>query len=310
MKSNPFYLVAGIGIGIFAYAIFAQIGRQEQEAPMVYSEVLDTTDVGKLKQRLEASQQRVERLESMMAVATMTESRLQQIQNPDGNPDDEITNFATLIDKAKPVLRELILPEIEANIANGDWDTFRQFDRWQDTLNLRPEQQERIQQQLDELSRQRAEWFVDRLKDDQTSMFSLFQETAKYENSGDPEVDAIFAANLDPNQLEVYNDERFTEDMQRVENQAANRLDQVVRFVPDLSESQQDEIYSIMARSSDGYRPEMQISIDDSQVQGNAFPLTKEQRSEEIEQILLPHQRGDWEAYQKREKLLSGLGDW
>lgn len=310
MKSNPFYLTAGIGIGIFAYAIFAQLGHDDQEPVVLRSSVLETSDVDKLKQRLEASQKRVERLESMMAVATMTESRLQQIQNPDADPEDEITNFASLIDKAKPVLRELILPEVEADLANGDWRAFRDFERWNGLLDLRPEQQEQIQQRLDQLSRQRAEWFINGLKDDQTSMFSLFKESARFENEGDPEVDAIFEQNLDPDQLSIYQEERFNEDMQRVENDAANRLDQVVRYVPDLSEAQQDEIYSIMARSSSAYQPEMEIAIGDSQVQNNTFALTDEQRDEAVEQVLLPQQRGDWEAYQKRQRLLSGLGDW
>ncbi|MEO0795266.1 MAG: hypothetical protein AAFX93_08900 [Verrucomicrobiota bacterium] len=309
MKANPLLLIAGIGIGLFGHAFFSNIGESDPVPVEPISSILETDDLSELKARLAASQRRVSRLESMLSAATMAENRLQQIKDPDNTDTNQIGNIADLIDRSKPVLRALILPEIERSIANNEWGDDFELNYWADTLELSPDQRSRLRGELDALARARAEIFMDQLKDDQTSMFSLFQQMSDYENIGDPKVDSIYAKHLDPDQREQYDQHQFDERMERVDSEAANRLDMIGYHIPDLSETQQDQIYTALARSSRAYTPEMQIAAGDN-VSPEYGPLTGEERDLAIEQILLPHQQSDWAVYRNRQEILSGIGDF
>lgn len=307
-RLNPMLFVAGIGVGIFAYSMFSASrdsgSTLEQEA---LSSVLATDDLSELKARLVASQKRVSRLESMLSMATMAENKYQQIKDPENASENQITDLASLIDRSKPIFRGLILPELEKSMANGDLGDDFELSFWSTTLDLDPDQEALLKRELDALAGQRAEDFIDQLKDDETSMFSLFNQMADYENIGDPEVDSIYANHLDANQLEQYEHERLKQRVQKVDTEAANSLDRINSTIPDLSEQQQDEIYVVLSRSSKAYTPEMQIATGDNVASDNS-PLDGEQRSAAIEQILQPHQQSDWVTYRNREKLLSGIG--
>ncbi|MGJ8653144.1 MAG: hypothetical protein ACSHX8_07710 [Opitutaceae bacterium] len=303
---NPMLFVAGVGVGIFAYAMFSQSpGTASQQSEV--SGVLATDDVSELKARLAASQRRVSRLEATLSMATMAENKYQQIKDPENASENQISDLASLIDRSKPIFRGLILPELEKSMANGDLGEDFELSFWSTTLDLSPDQQALLKRELDALAEQRAEKFIDQLKDDETSMFSLFNQMADLENIEDPEVDGIYANHLDSEQLEQYERERLEQRVQKVDSEAANALDRINSTIPDLSEQQQDEIYVVLSRSSKAYTPEMQIATGDTVASDNS-PLDQEQRSAAIEQILQPHQQSDWATYRSREKLLSGIG--
>lgn len=309
-RLNPMLFVAGIGVGVFAYSMFLASGesdmnRASEQAAL--NSVLATDDVSELKARLAASQKRVSRLESMISMATVAENKLQQIKDPENADENKISDLATLIDRSKPLLRQLILPELEKSMADGDFGGDFELSFWSDLLELDSNQQTLLQRELDALARERSEMFIDQLKDDETSMFALFNQMSDFENIADPEVDAIYANHLDPDQLESYEDERLGQRVEKVDAEAANGLDRINYHIPDLDEKQQDEIYVVLSRSSKAYTPEMQIATGDD-VSGDNTPLDSEQRTAAIEQILQPHQRSDWATYRNREALLSGIG--
>lgn len=303
---NPMLFVAGIGVGIFAYSMFSQSsGSTSQQVEQ--SGVLATNDLSELKARLAASQKRVSRLESMLSMATVAENKFQKIKDPENASENQITDLASLIDRSKPIFRGLILPELEKSMANGDLAEDFELSFWSETLDLNPDQEALLKRELDVLANQRAEEFIDQLKDDETSMFSLFNQMADLENIEDPEVDAIYANHLDSEQLEQYEHERLEQRVQKVDTEAANALDRINSTIPDLNEQQQDQIYVVLSRSSKAYTPDMQIATGDH-VSSDNSALDQEQRSAAIESILEPHQQSDWATYRNREKLLSGIG--
>lgn len=309
-RLNPMLFVAGIGVGVFVYSMFLasrESGTNSAFDQAALNSVLDTDDVSELRARLAASQQRVTRLESMISMATAAENKLQQIKDPENADQNQISDLATLIDRSKPLLRQLILPELEKSMADGDFGGDFELSFWSDLLDLNSNQQALLQRELDALARERSEKFIDQLKDDETSMFALFNQMSEFENIADPEVDAIYANHLDPEQLGQYEDERLEQRAKKVDAEAANGLDRITYHIPDLDEQQQDEIYVVLSRSSKAYTPEMQIATGDD-VSGDNSPLDSEQRSSAIEQILQPHQKSDWATYRNREALLSGLG--
>jgi hypothetical protein len=307
-RVNPMLFIAGVGVGIFTYAIFQFSGPSSDSSPQVtLNSVLATDDVAELKARLSASQQRVSRLESMISMATVAENKLQEIKDPENAAENQISDMATLIDRSKPLLRALILPGLEKSMAAGEFRGVSELSFWSEMLDLNSNQQALLKRELDALARQRSEQFMEQLKDDETSMFSLFNQMSEFENIGDPQVDAIYANQLSPDQLEQYEGKRLEQRATRVDAEAANSLDRINYHIPDLNETQQDQIYVVLSRSSKAYTPEMQIATGDS-VNNDSSPLNEAQRSAAIEQVLQPHQKSDWNTYRNREELLSGVG--
>jgi hypothetical protein len=307
-RVNPMLFIAGVGVGIFTYAIFQFSGPSSDSSPQVtLNSVLATDDVAELKARLSASQQRVSRLESMISMATVAENKLQEIKDPENAAENQISDMATLIDRSKPLLRALILPGLEKSMAEGEFRGVSELSFWSEMLDLNSNQQALLKRELDALARQRSEQFMEQLKDDETSMFSLFNQMSEFENIGDPQVDAIYANQLNPDQLEQYEGKRLEQRASRVDAEAANSLDRINYHIPDLNETQQDQIYVVLSRSSKAYTPEMQIATGDS-VNNDSSPFNEAQRSAAIEQVLQPHQKSDWNTYRNREELLSGVG--
>ncbi len=309
MKSNFMYMLAGIAIGVFVYTVVGQVGGEVSLEQSSHS-LNDSEDMEQLKRQLEMSQKRVSRVESMLAAATVADNQISKLR---GENQDEgaVKTFANLIDKSKPVLRELMLPELEKNMASGNWREFRKLDKWSKELDFSEKQKRKIRKKLDHLARERADHFIEALKDDQTSMFSMFEEMSQFEKKGDVEIDKIFKEEVDEEQYGLYEEQRFNESIQHVQDEADSRLDMLNRQVPNLTVQQQDEIYTILARNSTRYSSDMQIAVgeDISDVVNNPI-LTSEERNSAIDEVIQPHQRQEWEVYKKRESLLSGLNFW
>ncbi|MEM6600433.1 MAG: hypothetical protein AAF649_03510 [Verrucomicrobiota bacterium] len=310
MKQNLLYILAGAAIGVFGYTLLAQLtlgslGGSREATP---NRLEQSSDMQQLKRQLELSQKRVTQLESLIGAASLANDRINQISKRNDEEIHKISNLKGLIDSAKPLLRELILPELEEAMANGDYEDVATFMQWADELDLSNSQRFNLKRQFEELSRRNADKLLEQIKDDETSMFAIFQGMEDYEANIGPEVDAIYQSELDSDQFLKYQTKQFEKRAQLVSDQADSRLDSLNRQVTDLSAEQQDQIYTIMARKSPYYTPQMEIEMEGNAVAGLPQISSDEEMYSEIGQVILPHQRDDWKKYQRRQKLLSGLG--
>ncbi|MEM6883945.1 MAG: hypothetical protein AAF571_02860 [Verrucomicrobiota bacterium] len=310
MKQNLLYVLAGIAIGVFGYTLFTQLtlGSLGGGRVATTNRLEENSDVEKLQRQLELSQKRVTQLESLIGAATLANDRINSISQRKEEDINRIANLKGLIDSAKPFLRELILPELEEAMANGDYKDVASFMEWADELELSNSQRASLQKRFEELSRQNAEELLEQIKDDETSMFSIFKQMENYEADIGPEIDAIYQSELDSEQFLKYQEKQFEKRTQQVADQADSRLDGLNRQITDLSESQQDQIFALMARRSPYYASNMEIEVESSSV-SNGEPIADDDALfQRIDQVILPHQRDDWKKYQRRQKLLSGLG--
>lgn len=310
MKNNLLYVLAGIAVGVFGYTLFTQLtlgslGGSRDATP---NRLAQSEDMQQLKRQLELSQKRVTQLESLIGAASLANDRINRISGRKDEDINKVANLKGLIDGAKPFLRELILPELEEAMANGDYRDVGRFMQWADELELSNSQRVDLQQRFQELSRQNADKILEQIKDDETSMFSIFKQMEDYDASMAPEIDAIYQAELNPEQFTQYQEKQFSKRTQTVSDQADSKLDSLNRQVKDLTDTQQDQIYSLMARKSPFYSADMEIEIA-GQAAASREPITSdEELNDEISNVILPHQRDDWKKYQRRQKLLSGLG--
>lgn len=310
MKQNILYILAGVAIGVFGYTLFTQftLGSLGGSRTATPNRLEQSNDIQQLKRQLELSQKRVTQLESLIGAASLANDRINRISKRKGEEIDKVANLKGLIDGAKPFLRELILPELEEAMANGDYKDVVTFMEWADELDLNNSQRTNLQDRFEELSRQNADQLLEQIKDDETSMFSIFRQMEDYDANMGPEIDAIYQAELDSEQFLKYQEKQFDKRSQTVSDQADSRLDGLNRQVKDLSEDQQDQIYTLMARKSPYYSPEMEIEIEGGAVNSREPIASDDELYGEIDNIILPHQRDEWKKYQRRQKLLSGLG--
>ncbi|MEO0453518.1 MAG: hypothetical protein AAFY98_05200 [Verrucomicrobiota bacterium] len=311
MKTNLLYTLVGIVLGIFGFAVARQLqlGTLGSGTTITPNRLEQSTDLDQLKRQLELSQNRVRKLETLIGAASIANDKLNRIDRNDKNPN-RIENLQELIDQAKPFIRALLEPEIEKALASGEFQGVGQFMRFADELGLSDTQRVALNDQFKALSRQRTEEFLEKLRDNETSLFGLMKESSEWENSLSPDIDAIYQENLSPEQFAQYEEKRLVEQTQRVADKADAQLDMLNNSIKDLSSSQQDQIYSIMARRSPYYKEEMEIQTE-SGPSPNQSPIeSAEAMNTEIENVILPHQRDAWIQYKRRQDLLSGITGW
>ncbi len=310
MKNNLLYVLAGVAIGVFGYTLFNQLvlgslGGYREATP---TRLDQSNDMVQLRRQLDMSQKRVTQLESLIGAASLANDRINRASRNKDQDVEKISNLKDLIDGAKPFLRELILPELEEAMDSGEFRSVATFMQWADELELSSGQRTKLQQQFEALSRQQAETVIDQIKDDETSMFSIFKQMDEYDLKMAPEIDAIYQSELNAEQFTKYQAKRFEQRTERVSDQADAKLNRLSNEVKDLTESQQDQIYALMARRSPYYSSDMEIEIK-GQTTPVRDPIASDvELNDAISDVILPHQRDSWKKYQRRQTLLSGLG--
>jgi len=163
MKSNLLYTVVGIVLGIFGLTVFQQfnLGTLTNRDETTPNRLEQSTDLAQLKRQLELSQNRVRKLETLIGAATMANNQLNRVDYNDENPN-RIEDLEELIDRAKPLIRALLEPEIEKALADGEFQGVGQFVRFADELGLSDSQRAALRDRFEEFSRQRTEEFLER----------------------------------------------------------------------------------------------------------------------------------------------------
>ncbi|MGB0416382.1 MAG: hypothetical protein ACPGKS_06000 [Coraliomargarita sp.] len=304
-KVNVLVLTAGIGIGIFGHAMLRPPERFVAAASAEKDDgwQVDGEDPEVLKAQLELMAAENRELRSDLNAARRYKSHrvVRELARNDG-----AKNASELIDYAKPIFRELILPEIRANRQQAIQDGVEQIlGERADRLNLTDAQRRMLEERLRAQQEAKLQELERVLNDEESSLTEYFQTQWEQEQGGDPEVDDIFLAVLDPTQQETYTDIRLEENAERVTREADRALRGLDRVV-DLDEAQEDAIFPIFARSSPGYRQEMAFEgVDVTE----STPIAEStDRDTAIESVLREDQLEDWNAYQRRREVLDGFG--
>lgn len=302
---NVLVLIAGVGIGIFTHSMLRPSERFTTAASAEQDEgwIVQTDDAEVLKAQLElmAIENRELRSDLNSARRYRSSHAVKQLARSKG-----AKNASELIDYSKPIFRELILPELRANRSQAIEDGVRQaLDARTDRLNLTDEQLNILEARLREQQAAKLDELERVLNDDESSLTEYFQKQWEQERGGDPEVDDIFLEVLDPEQQEAYTEVRLEENAERVTDQAERQLDGLDRIVK-LDETQKDAVFPVFARSSPGYREEMQfegVAVNDTS------PISETtDRDQAIESVLRPDQMEAWNSYKRRQEILGGFG--
>lgn len=221
--------------------------------------------------------------------------------------DGKLVDVNDVFKTAKPWIRDI--GPLFDNIRRREEKV--QFARLVDDMSakyhLSPAQQESLKQWLEAKSKADNQKFRDLMLKENAGI----EEVAKASKDIRPKegLDDFMKQNLRGEDLANYNKDRMTERAGNVEREAEGKVARLNNMVK-LDEGQQDQVFSIMARSHRDFDPTMQLEG----VASNTTPLSSGQsRDEAILNVLRPDQRQQYdEARAKRradeEKRMNEVG--
>ncbi len=179
---------------------------------------------------------------------------------------------------------------------------------------LSERQQNELREWLDQRATENAASFVGVLTDERSNLMDLMLAGREAEkNLG--EIDGFMEGQLRGQALADFKQDRLMERIESVEHEANGRLHRLDNLV-DLDPAQEDQLFYLMARSSDSYIPAMEIEG----MTGSTLPIDPIRRNEAIRGVLHPGQLESFDTHRRerradaeREMLEVGLrlpDDW
>ncbi|MFP6879228.1 MAG: hypothetical protein VCA37_20540 [Roseibacillus sp.] len=179
---------------------------------------------------------------------------------------------------------------------------------------LSERQQNELREWLDQRATENAASFVGVLTDERSNLMDLMLAGREAEkNLG--EIDGFMEGQLRGQALADFKQDRLMERIESVEHEANGRLHRLDNLV-DLDPAQEDQLFYLMARSSDSYIPAMEIEG----MTGSTLPIDPIRRNEAIRGVLRPGQLESFDTHRRerradaeREMLEVGLrlpDDW
>ncbi|MHA3775660.1 hypothetical protein ACXR0O_29450 [Verrucomicrobiota bacterium sgz303538] len=172
--------------------------------------------------------------------------------------------------------------------------------------NLPPDKQAQLRQWFDDKANESAKRWSDMIAADGTRLEDVIR--ASHDVRPDEGIEAFMPNVLSSEQYASFKAERLAEHARRVEQEADMRVQRLDSIVG-LNETQRDQVFGIMARSSRDYDPSMVIEGVNGQI--GATPAGDRQAA--ILSVLSPDQRVAYEAERQRrreaaEKDLAAIG--
>ena len=175
-------------------------------------------------------------------------------------------------------------------------------------------QQKELREWLDPRATENAASFVGVLTDQRSNLMDLMLAGREAEkNLG--EIDGFMEGQLRGQALADFKQDRLMERIESVEHESNGRLHRLDNLV-DLDPAQEDQLFYLMARSSDSYIPSMEIEG----MTGSTLPIDPIGRIEAIRGVLRPEQLESFDTHRRerradaeREMLEVGLrlpDDW
>jgi Spy/CpxP family protein refolding chaperone len=199
--------------------------------------------------------------------------------------DEVFRVFQGPLQDVSPILDRLRQVEEE------DWADQR-AGAWGRKYNLTQGEREQLKDWFMDQSRERAEEWT-RVVHDETSGFVDFVKASDDDWRHADGVDQVMERMLEGEELEQFRAERLQERVDSVQgaaNRQLNRLNDIV----ELDDSQQDDVFGILARGSEDY----QVGMDFDGMGGDTSVLDVRQRDEAIRSVLRPDQRERFDQLQ------------
>ncbi len=152
--------------------------------------------------------------------------------------------------------------------------------------------------------KERADRNADEFKQIAFDPNTRFEDLAKAGRNNRPAdgLDGFMETQLQSPMLETFRRDRLTERANRVQNEADGKVERLHQTVQ-LDEAQKDQVFSIMARSSQDFDPSMQLEG----VSADAPLANREGRDEAIRQVLRQDQQSSYDNWKTERRTKAEL---
>lgn len=283
---TPLFLLLGLAVGITGTLLVSQSLPPEEGSPAARIEELDR-ELARTRVALAAAEARNPKpgATTRQKLAQGANDIIQDIK------DGKTVDMNDIYQAAKPALRDL--SPIFDRLHRRDLRRHNKFVLADLTrkYHLTPAQQEALKSYQEIQAEQQMAAFRAFNLADSTTLEDMVRASHKKPRPQDG-LDAFMNSTLTGKDLERYRADRLTERVENVQAEADRRVSRLNSLVS-LDEAQQDQVFSLMARSSPDFDPSMQFEG----LSGDTAKLDAGQsREEAIMQVLRPEQRIEYET--------------
>ena len=199
--------------------------------------------------------------------------------------DGKEVSFDDILGSAKPWMRQ-VAPVMERvrKVNEAKWVDAR-VSEWTRNYTLTVAQRNELRGHFKKRSEENAERITEVINSDQSGFVEFVQATENdwrdFEETND-----LMEGFLKGEELEQFKEERLAKRVEAVQEEANRKLGRLDEIVT-LSDEQQAELFRVMARGSEDYRPE----VNPQEYRGATAPLDRVARDAAIIGVLNPDQR-------------------
>ena len=274
-------LIIGTIVGLSGGILFMKSQRPEPES---------------MEDRLELAEERAARSERQLSALRKYAERSERgglRRLAQDLKDGKEVSFDEILGTAKPWMRQLSpVMERVRKVNEANWAESR-VSEWTRKYDLSEAEKEELKEFFRGQSEANAEKITAVIESDQSGFVDFVQATDNdwrdFEGASD-----LMEGFLEGDELVAFRNERLENRVDAVQEEAdrkLGRLDEVVG----LDEAQQEELFRVMVRGSEDYRPE----VNPDEYTGDASQLDRAARDRAIDAVLRPEQRAELDAYRE-----------
>ena len=209
--------------------------------------------------------------------------------------DGKEVSFDDILGSAKPWMRQ-IAPVMERvrKVNEAKWVDAR-VSEWTRNYTLTLAERNELREYFKKRSEENAEKITEVINSDQSGFVEFVQATENdwrdFEGTSD-----LMESFLEGEELEQFKEERLAKRVDAVQEEADRKLGRLDEIVA-LSDEQQAELFRVMARGAEDYRPE----VNPQDYRGETAPLNRMARDTAINGVLTPDQRKVLDEYRENQ---------
>jgi hypothetical protein len=209
--------------------------------------------------------------------------------------DGKEVSFDDILGSAKPWMRQ-VAPVMERvrKVNEAKWVDAR-VSEWTRNYTLTVAERNELREYFKKRSEENAEKITEVINSDQSGFVEFVQATENdwrdFEGTSD-----LMESFLEGEELEQFKEERLAKRVDAVQEEADRKLGRLDEIVA-LSDEQQAELFRVMARGSEDYRPE----VNPQDYRGETAPLNRMARDTAINGVLTPDQRKVLDEYRENQ---------
>lgn len=209
--------------------------------------------------------------------------------------DGKEISFDDILGSAKPWMRQ-VAPVMERvrKVNEANWADAR-VSEWTRNYTLTASEKDQLREYFKKRSEENAEKVTEVINDNQSGFVDFVKATDNdwrdFEGADD-----LMEGFLEGEELEQFKEERLTKRVDAVQEEADRKLGRLDEIVT-LTEDQQAELFRVMVRGSEDYRPE----VNPEDYRGETAPLNRAARDAAISGLLNSEQRKVLDEYRENQ---------